>query len=65
MASPITIIPNTRMTVLLEKPEKASEKVQTPVIANARHAMTLVKAEGIHSVKNSITHAMSIIRAVS
>ena len=58
MALPMTSIPNTRMTVLFEKPEKAFEKEQTPVSTNRAHAVTLVTVEGIHSViKNTMQKA--------
>ena len=64
IALPITSIPKTRITVLLEKPEKASEKEHTPVIAKRRHAITLVTVEGIHSVIKNTMQKTKINKAI-
>lgn len=61
----MTSIPKTRITVLLEKPEKAFENEHIPVSAKRRQAMTLVTVEGIHSVIKKTMQKTKINKAMT
>jgi hypothetical protein len=60
----MTIMPKTRMTVLLEKPEKAWAKVHTPLTAKIKQAIMQVKVEGIHSVRKFTIQKAMIANAI-